>query len=1317
MPAILAQTTWTGASNSNWNNAANWSAGVPTTSQHVVIPNVAPAPVIQGGTAAVANSVYVQGGALLTIQATGSLTINDSFELAGVSSGFRNLGTVSNSGLLVIGSTSAVGDHGLFNLGVFNNNSGAEIRIDRSANSGIYSNGTFTNAAKITIGAIADVGSYGIMNQDIFHNNTGGEIKIDRTSDIGLRNFTGTCTNAAKITIGATADVGDHGIENFGIFQNNSGGEIKIDRTSGSGLSNFSIGTYTNAAKITIGATANVGYYGLENAGTFHNNSGGEIKIDRSDYIGLLNKHRSAFTNAAKITIGATADVGSIGIVNEYTFHNNSGGEIKIDRTSEGGLKNIAGTFTNSAKITIGATADVGIFGLSNNADFNNAGGEITINRYIHSGLSNEIHGTFTNAAKIIVETGIGANIYGLDNIAPFQNSACGEIYLYARVFNIGTYTNNGLMLVNTDGWHSNGTLINHGIIAYPMGNPINNVTNNEIIIAPTTANDCHNISPAFSLGSPVNFTIHGVFTDANATMPAGTYTVATNTFTPSPALPEGSYDYYVKIQDGAGNCTRIVPWQLTTQNCCEAPEAFCKPAVVSLNALGQAGIAAADINNGSTADCGLQSMVADPALVTCADLGTVTVTLTVTDSNDQTATCSATVTVQDNVAPTAVCQNATVSLDASGSATLAVSAINNGSADACGIASLSLSKTTFDCSNTGANSVTLTATDNSNQTATCSATVTVQDNVAPTAVCQNATVSLDASGNVTLTVSAINNGSADACGIASFSLSKTTFDCSNIGANTVMLAVIDNNGQTATCSATVTVQDNLFPTLTCPNAVTVTCSANVPAVNLAGVSATDNCGTPVKSHLGDATTNQTCVNRKTVTRTYRATDGSGNSNTCSQVITVFDNVQPNFTSIPANVTVQCSSVPAVGSSAATDGCSGSVSITYNGQTTAAGACADAYTITRQWTATDACGNTKTATQRITVVDTQKPNFTSTPANLTVQCDAVPTPATPTATDNCDASVAVTYNGQTQTNGACPNAYALTRIWTAADNCGNTKTVTQRITVVDNGKPVFTSFPENTTIACNDNPPPAGSPTATDACGSASVTYLGQSTANGSCPGNYQIKRTWRATDACGNSTVATQTIQVTDSTLPVFISVPADMTVQCNQLLPSLQNPTASDACGGYVAITFLGQSATGSGCAENYTVTRTWEAEDLCGNTTTVSQVIMVLGNNNVEGGAENREEGATGLITHRSSLIALFPNPTTDRVWLDLTDFAGEEVTVSIFSDLGQLLWERQISVTDDTKLSLSLREAGAKAGMYTVSVRSADNVAAKRVILME
>jgi len=585
-----------------------------------------------------------------------------------------------------------------------------------------------------------------------------------------------------------------------------------------------------------------------------------------------------------------------------------------------------------------------------------------------------------------------------------------------------------------------------------------------------------------------------------------------------------------------------------------------------------------------------------------------------------------------------------------------------------------------------------------------------------PLAACKPASLALNAAGQATLTVADINNGSTFGCGLQTISASLGALGCVNLGSNPVTLTITDVHNQISTCTTTVTVSDLIVPTISCPGALTVPCSANVPAVSLAAVTATDNCGTPVKSHLGDVTTNMTCTNRKTVTRTYRATDGSGNSSTCAQAITVYDATLPVFTSVPVNVSVQCNSIPTVGAPSASDGCGGSVTITYNGQTTEAGACPDSYTITRQWTATDACGNTKTATQRITVTDTQLPNFVSTPANVTVQCDAIPTPATPTATDNCDTAVAVTYNGQTQTNGACANAYTLTRRWTATDNCGNTRSVSQRIIVQDNGKPVL-SVPANQSISCSESVPPVGTPTATDGCGgSVTIAYLGQTTVSGNCTGNYQIRRTWRATDVCGNSTAATQTIQVSDNNAPVFTSVPGPLTIECGNPLPPLVNPTASDACGGFVAITFLGNTPSGSGCAADYTVTRTWRADDLCGNTTTTTQVITVLGNNYGEEGAENRMEDATELITHHSSLI-VNPNPTTDRVWLDLSDFAGEAVTVSVFGELGQLVWERRIPAVEESKLSISLRVAGATAGMYTISVRSASGVLTKQVVLVE
>ena len=66
----------------------------------------------------------------------------------------------------------------------------------------------------------------------------------------------------------------------------------------------------------------------------------------------------------------------------------------------------------------------------------------------------------------------------------------------------------------------------------------------------------------------------------------------------------------------------------------------------------------------------------------------------------------------------------------------------------------------------------------------------------------------------------------------------------------------------------------------------------------------------------------------------------------------------------------------------------------------------------------------------------------------------------------------------------------------------------------------------------------------------------------GDAAGNYTVVRTFTATDDCGNSTSATQTITVEDTTAPEFTSVPADYTAECSDEL-IMDAASASDNCG----------------------------------------------------------------------------------------------------------------------------------------------------------
>ena len=139
-------------------------------------------------------------------------------------------------------------------------------------------------------------------------------------------------------------------------------------------------------------------------------------------------------------------------------------------------------------------------------------------------------------------------------------------------------------------------------------------------------------------------------------------------------------------------------------------------------------------------------------------NLGVTTITYTVTDAFELSGTCSFTVTVEDNVDPIAICRNIDVYLDRNtGVVTIDESDINNGSLDNCGIASISIDRTDFNCINIGDNNVILTVIDNSGNSGTCIAIVTVhfadapEPTVSPATgvICDGATTSLVLSSNI----------------------------------------------------------------------------------------------------------------------------------------------------------------------------------------------------------------------------------------------------------------------------------------------------------------------------------------------------------------------------------------------------------------------------------------------------------------------------------------------------------------------------------------------------------------------------------------
>ena len=135
--------------------------------------------------------------------------------------------------------------------------------------------------------------------------------------------------------------------------------------------------------------------------------------------------------------------------------------------------------------------------------------------------------------------------------------------------------------------------------------------------------------------------------------------------------------------------------------------------------------------------NCGVLSVVgtrSDALLLTDPyPVGLTTIHWVVTDIHSNSSSCDQTVTVTDDELPVAICKNINVDLDLlTGLKTITAADINNGSFDNCGIASISASKTNFDCTNIGTNNVTLTITDIHGNVSTCNAIVTVDYAIVP---------------------------------------------------------------------------------------------------------------------------------------------------------------------------------------------------------------------------------------------------------------------------------------------------------------------------------------------------------------------------------------------------------------------------------------------------------------------------------------------------------------------------------------------------------------------------------------------------------
>lgn len=711
-----------------------------------------------------------------------------------------------------------------------------------------------------------------------------------------------------------------------------------------------------------------------------------------------------------------------------------------------------------------------------------------------------------------------------------------------------------------------------------------------------------------------------------------------------------------------------------------------------------------------ATDNCGGTVTVSSDASLPISTQGTTVVTWTYEDDNGNTATQTQNIVINDTNAPVAVCQDITVSLDANGIASWTASDINNGSTDNCGIASVSVDKTTFDCNdvpklvisgvidgplsggvpkavelyvlsdiadlsdfgigtafNGGSSSgvdFTFPSTSASAGTYIYVASETTgfinffgfsPDYISGALgvngddafeLFQNGTV-IDSFGEVGVdgTGEAWEYLDGWAYRVSStgpdgdtFNLSNWTFSGTNAldgetGNNTastpfpaggftassgltfstaVILTVTDANGNSSSCTATVTVEDNILPEISCPSDVVVNndsgeCGAIVVFTAPKG---TDNC-------VGAATTQTSGLESGslfpigTTTNTFEVTDSFGNSVECSFTVTVSDIEAPTI-ECPSDISISndtgsCGAIVTY-DLLSNDNCPDAVITQTSGL--ASGETFPIGITTNTFTITDDSGNSNSCSFNVTVTDSENPVINC-PLDIVLDNDLGVCGATViydvTGSDNCPGETISLISGL-QSGELFPIG-TTTVTYNIIDAAGNSAACSFNVTVNDTESPTI-SCPSNITTV-NDSGLCSAvvnyNVTSGDNCSGVTVTQTSGLASGDAFPIGVTTN-TFVITDASGNSQTCSFDVVVNDAEAPT-IDCPSDLTVSsdagaCSALVN--YNIVGSDNCPG-ITITQTAGLASGANFPIGIT-TNSFDIEDASGNVTSCSFNVIV-------------------------------------------------------------------------------------------------------------
>ncbi len=379
----------------------------------------------------------------------------------------------------------------------------------------------------------------------------------------------------------------------------------------------------------------------------------------------------------------------------------------------------------------------------------------------------------------------------------------------------------------------------------------------------------------------------------------------------------------------------------------------------------------------------------------------------------------------------------------------------------------------------------------------------------------------------------------------------------------------------------------NLPPAITCPadnHDLPSGCNPTVPTAATTWNLPTDNNPDPAIPTIAegcvpfslsssDAISDNGCV--RTITRTYTVTDGNGDTDECTQSFSfIMDNQSPTFDATPADVTLECSAVPSAPTLTASDNCMGVVSTIFineihydntggdQGEFVEIAGTAGFDLSNCSLVLYNGSNNMVYNTVGLNgMIDDEGMGFGavsfSFPANglqngapdgVALVCDGdvmdfISYEGTMTAADGPAAGMTSVNIGTEPSNTPIGESMQLGGTGcTSATFTWSTMTMAESPGTLNAGQ-VFDL------AQC-----PMGS--------SVNIAFNEVVTPDPSCPNTGTVERTWTATDACMNTSSFTQTITIVDSEGPELCNAPADLTLNCDDPIPTAEEVRAFDAC-----------------------------------------------------------------------------------------------------------------------------------------------------------